>query len=101
MKRQAILGVLAVFIFLISMAKANAETIVSSNIRSDTTWTLDGSPYIVTTTITLSSSSANQSVGLTIEPGVEIRFNQNTMIYMGESHLSKTEFSEEMRSARL
>ena len=84
MKRQAILGVLAVFIFLISMAKANAETIVSSNIRSDTTWTLDGSPYIVTTTITLSSSSANQSVGLTIEPGVEVRFDEGARLYVGD-----------------
>ncbi len=84
MKRQAILGVFAALLFLIPFTKANAETIVSSNIRSDTTWTLDGSPYIVTTTITLSASSANQSVGLTIEPGVEVRFDEGARLYVGD-----------------
>lgn len=45
-------------------------TYVSGNITSDTTWTRLGSPYIVTGTVTV-----NPGITLTIQPGVEVKFD--------------------------
>ena len=50
-----------------------AETEVSGNITSDTIWTLANSPYVVTGTVQIFQGSK-----LTIEPGVIVKFNQNT-----------------------
>jgi len=52
-----------------------ATTIVNANITTDTTWTLAGSPYNVTSSITVIAGAI-----LTIEPGVEVRFNQSTHV---------------------
>ncbi|MEX1347818.1 MAG: right-handed parallel beta-helix repeat-containing protein, partial [Desulfobacterales bacterium] len=65
-----------------------AETSVSGDIRQNTTWTLEGSPYIVTGDITVASldysyHSDPDSVRLTIEPGVQIRFNPGTGLIVG------------------
>jgi|GEM_PF-2421093 len=61
-----------------------ADTTVNSNITTDTTWTLTGSPYIVTGNITvLGSTSAGAT--LTIEPGVEVRFNSSRYMTIGAS----------------
>lgn len=57
------------------MANAS-ETEVFGNITEDTTWTLANSPYIVTGTIQVYAT-------LTIEPGVEIRFNQSAGLNIG------------------
>lgn len=57
-----------ILIFLSS--KATAQTNVSGSISSNTTWTLQGSPYIVTGNILVSSGAA-----LTIEPGVVVAFS--------------------------
>jgi len=48
-------------------------TNVSGPITSDVTWTLGGSPYIVTASITV-----EDGVRLTIEPGVIVKFNSGT-----------------------
>ena len=62
-----------------------AETFVSGNITQNTTWTLDKSPYIVTGDVTVRYSSANAATAaLTIEPGVVVRFEPGTGLYIGE-----------------
>ncbi len=66
-----------------------ADTFVSGNITSDTTWTVDGSPYIVTSDVTVyhtSRTSGDYVRRLTIEPGVEIRFNPGTGLYIGKDY---------------
>jgi len=45
-------------------------TYVSGNITKDTTWGLGGSPFIITGNVTV-----NPAVKLTIQPGVEIKFD--------------------------
>ena len=52
---------------------AYAETTVSSNIITDTTWTKAGSPYLITQSI-----DVYPGVTLSIEPGVEITFDNGT-----------------------
>ncbi|GAG67480.1 unnamed protein product, partial [marine sediment metagenome] len=50
-------------------------TYVSGTISTDTTWTLSGSPYIVTGGVVVM-----EGVVLTIEPGVEVKFNTDTAV---------------------
>ena len=52
------------------------ETEVSGNITEDTTWTLENSPYIVTDTVQVYAA-------LTIESGVEVRFNTDAGLTIG------------------
>jgi hypothetical protein len=52
-------------------AFASGPTPVSGTIGSDTTWTLDNSPYIITGVVTVSRTAT-----LTVEPGVVIRFQR-------------------------
>ncbi|MGA8241864.1 MAG: hypothetical protein WB818_14930, partial [Desulfobacterales bacterium] len=66
-----------------------AETYVSGNITSDTTWGLAGSPYVVTGDITVYHTSRTNGEyfrKLTIEPGVEVRFNPGTGLYIGKDY---------------
>jgi parallel beta-helix repeat protein len=51
---------------------------VGGPILVDTTWTLAGSPYIVTTGVIIGNDAT-----LTIEPGVEVRFADNMAITVG------------------
>jgi len=75
-----------VLMLLFQIAGADAYTYVSGNITEDTTWTVSGSPYIVTADITVASSDYNSTIAtLTIEPGVEVRFNQGTGIFVSRS----------------
>jgi parallel beta-helix repeat protein len=65
-------------------ARGLAETFVGGNISQNTTWTLAGSPYIVTADVTVRYSVKNSSTAiLTIEPGAEIRFEPGTGLYIG------------------
>ncbi len=57
-------------------ASANA-TDVSGTISENTTWTLANSPYVVTGTVTV----ANGAI-LTIEPGVQVKFNSYIGLYV-------------------
>ena len=68
---------------------ALAVTDVSGVINTDTTWNLAGSPYIVTGDVSVKGAATPT---LTIEPGVEVRFTQNTGLYIGGNFSSKKFF---------
>jgi hypothetical protein len=65
---------------------APTETIINSNITTDTTWTLAGSPYHVTDHI-----AVEQGVTLTIEPGVTVWIGGDLYfgVYDGASIIAK------------
>jgi hypothetical protein len=62
-------------VLLLLSATAYAQTNVSGFINSNTTWTLAGSPYIVTGNALLS-----QGFTLTIDPGVIVKFGTNNAL---------------------
>ncbi len=64
-------SIFSVFLILCAHA-ASAQTNVSGFINANTTWTLAGSPYIVTGNALLS-----QGFTLTIDPGVVVKFDSN------------------------
>ncbi len=70
-------------ILLFPLAAVYAQTNVSGTITEDTTWTLAGSPYIVTSDITVGNPSYIGAT-LTIEPGVEVRFEPGTGLFIGD-----------------
>jgi hypothetical protein len=57
----------------LAAALASADTIVNTDIQSDTTWTSPGSPYVVTNNIAVHAGAT-----LTIRPGVVVRFDPQT-----------------------
>ncbi|MDX9847943.1 MAG: right-handed parallel beta-helix repeat-containing protein [Tenuifilaceae bacterium] len=61
---------------LISSFTLIAQTNVSGIITTNTTWASAGSPYIVTSSITI-----NNDVTLTIESGVTVKFNDNQYLF--------------------
>src|SRR3972149_6258278 len=58
-------------------AGATAQTNVGGSINKDSTWTLSGSPYIVTSDLSL-----NSPFTLTVDSGVVVRFQANTNLYV-------------------
>ena len=58
---------------------APAETIINSNITTDTTWTLTNSPYHITHNVEIEAG-----VTLTIEPGVEVWIGQKLYVHVRE-----------------
>ena len=79
---------LAIHFSLFVMAGTSfAETYVSGNITSNTTWGVAGSPYIVTGDVTVRHTTASTGgtvAVLTIEPGVVVRFAPGTGMYIGQ-----------------
>jgi hypothetical protein len=60
------------------------QTVVGGLISEDTTWTIEGSPYIVTTSITIQGTDGADGITtLTIEPGVTVKFGANTNLAVG------------------
>ncbi|CAN2049334.1 Big-1 domain-containing protein [Candidatus Magnetomoraceae bacterium gMMP-13] len=68
---------------LFSMTDVYAQTEVSGTIYEDTTWTRAGSPYIVTGNVFIYHSDDKNTATLSIEPGVEVRFDLGTGLYIG------------------
>jgi parallel beta-helix repeat protein len=59
---------------------------VGGAISTDTTWTLSESPYIVTSSITVQGADGDDEITtLTIEPGVEVRFDPGVQLAVGYS----------------
>jgi len=71
-KMRVGLVVAMVVLFGFGLQSAIADTEVSGDITSDSTWGLAGSPYIVVGDVTVDSG-----VTLTIEPGVSVKFNSH------------------------
>lgn len=76
---QAVLvvGVLVITSLLINPNRATAGTPVQGPISTDTSWTVDGSPYWVEGDVVVLSPA-----NLTVEPGVEVLFNGLYAIYV-------------------
>ncbi|WP_222427664.1 hypothetical protein, partial [Desulfobotulus alkaliphilus] len=80
------LSVLVCMALLFFCPEAFARTEVRGQISTDTTWTVAGSPYIITGTVVVRGKDGDDGVTtLTIEPGVELRFNANTRLDVGGS----------------
>ena len=63
---------------LIQLNTVHGLTQVSGIMNSDTTWTIENSPYLVTNDIFIS-----ENVTLTLEPGVEVTVAHNFSILLG------------------
>ncbi|MGA1863726.1 MAG: PQQ-binding-like beta-propeller repeat protein [bacterium] len=59
-----------------------AATYKAGRISANETWTKEGSPYIITSDVQVYGDYTN-AVTLTIEPGVEVRFNQYIGLQIG------------------
>ncbi|PLX74967.1 MAG: hypothetical protein C0615_08420 [Desulfuromonas sp.] len=68
--------------FVFSVSISQADTLVGGRISSDTIWDLAGSPYIVTSTLQVYGEDYS-SATLTIEAGVEVRFDPTVSIEIG------------------
>jgi parallel beta-helix repeat protein len=60
-----------------------AATTVGGDITTNTTWSLSGSPYIVISDVTVVTPRFQSLKTLTIEPGVEVRFDPGTQLILG------------------
>jgi len=82
-KKNSIISLLVLtFVIATFTTSVYAETQVSGTISTDTTWTIDQSPYIVTSSVYVQHSSTGTAL-LTIEAGVEVRFEQTASLYIG------------------
>ncbi|MBN1141608.1 MAG: hypothetical protein JXB25_07440, partial [Deltaproteobacteria bacterium] len=74
-------------LMLLGLASGSwADTQVSGTITTDTTWNLAGSPYIVTGALRVQGTDGADGVTtLTIQPGVEVRFNAQRSLSIGNS----------------
>ncbi len=77
-------SLLLLSIFLFFSGSSLADTTVGGRISADTTWTLTGSPYIVTSTVQV-YGTATTPVTLTIEPGVVVKFASGAGLTIGDS----------------
>ncbi|RII28373.1 MAG: hypothetical protein CXR31_00305 [Geobacter sp.] len=70
------------FIVFSDVMPSRADTAVGGVISTDTTWTLAGSPYNVTSTVQVYGTSTTP-VTLTIQPGVVVNFASNNGLQIG------------------
>lgn len=72
------LNLTALYILLMCflvITDTSAQTYVSGTISGSVTWTSSGNPYIVTSTVSIEAGA-----NLTIDPGVEVRFDSGTAL---------------------
>src|ERR1035437_3374809 len=74
--------IIYVIIFVILCFNAQSQTNVSGGIYSNTTWTLNNSPYIVVDTVVVFPG-----VTLTIQPGVVVKFDSTKYIEIRNAKL--------------
>ncbi len=87
MLTSTLLGVSFVFLALVllggSVMRVSADTPVTNNITTNTTWTVAGSPYIIQTGTVFIQSGAV----LTIEPGVTVKFQDASRLEVDDGQL--------------
>src|SRR5690349_2872460 len=71
-----------IIFFLFCYFNAASQTNISGGVYTNTTWTFVNSPYIVVDTVVVFPG-----VTLTIEPGVEIRFADSTILDVRQGNL--------------
>lgn len=69
-------------LFFLFMFQAQAQTTFSGGIYTATTWTAAGSPYIINGDVTVFPGAS-----LTIEPGVDIRFEDDVLLTIRNADL--------------
>ena len=74
MKRSTFVFIIIVVFFAVTRV-ASAATTVSSNITTNTTWNIAGSPYVITKNI-----SVNDGATLTLEPGTIVKFKSGKIL---------------------
>lgn len=72
-----LIAFLNITFIIIDVSVSYGQTEVKGNITENTTWAKINSPYIVTGTV-----QVFPGVALTIEPGVEIKINENILIHI-------------------
>jgi hypothetical protein len=75
-------ALVAVVLAAASGTAVRAQTDVCGPITDDTVWSTAGSPYTVTCNVTVRNDAT-----LTVEPGVEIRFDPGTTLWIGTAAL--------------
>jgi large repetitive protein len=85
-KKMIFIITIALPMLFVTAFTASAETEITSNITINTTWDLAGSPYILTGDIDV---SADADPVLTVEAGVEVRFNSNASLRIGNNTYSE------------
>jgi len=79
---RSCLGAAGLLLALVSALPAAAATPVGGWITENTTWDIDGSPYIVYVNVHVRDGAT-----LTIDPGVEVRLDANQSIIVDHSNL--------------
>lgn len=77
--RNVIVFSLLLFAGLLFPPKIFAATSVGGRISTNTTWTLPGSPYVVTSSVQFYPTNSTP-ITLTIEPGVVVKFQTGTSL---------------------
>ncbi len=72
----------------------------TGTIDTDEIWTPEGNPHIVSKTLTIAGYSPNGAT-LTIEPGVEVRFEQNAKIVVGDNNSPATLIAKGTETSRI